>query len=209
MTPFQNIVSSEEELREIVGYPSRLVQNKVINELDGHCRSFIQASPLVFLATADSVGQGDVSPRGDHPGFVQMLDETHLLIPERPGNRRLDSLTNILSNSYIGLIFLIPGIEETLRVNGRTCIVRDPVLLESMAVQGRVPLVGIGVTVEECFVHCGKAFRRSRTWHPSSWLPPQSWPDIPRMLADHARLADYDRDTIEQSLVKSYRDTLY
>lgn len=209
MTPFQHIVSTQSELRDLLGYPSPLVQNKVTSRLDGHCRSFIQSSPLVFLATADAAHHCDVSVRGEHPGFVRVLGESHLLIPERPGNRRLDSLRNLLSNDHIGLIFLIPGLDETLRVNGRAKIVRDASLLEPLAIQGKVPLVGIGVAVEECHVHCAKAFRRSRTWHPSSWPPRDSWPDVAQMLADHAQLKEYNRDTVVQSLEKSYRDTLW
>lgn len=207
MTLFKNTVSSEAELRELLGHPSRLVQNKVIDRLDSHCRAFIHVSPLLFLSTADASGCCDVSPRGDSAGFVQVLDDTHLLIPDRPGNRRVDSLRNILSNPHVGLVFLIPGLDETLRVNGRACIVRDPDLLEPLAVRGRVPTVAIGVTVEECYVHCAKAFRRSQTWQPSSW--PESVPDVAQMLADHAQLDDYDRDTVAQSLDKSYRERLY
>ncbi|NMP23157.1 pyridoxamine 5'-phosphate oxidase family protein [Sulfobacillus harzensis] len=207
MTPFQDTVSTEYELRELLGHPSRLVQNKVIDRLDGHCRSFIASSPLLFLATADATGCCDVSPRGDCPGFVQVLDDSHLLIPERLGNRRLDSFRNILSNAHVGLIFLIPGLDETLRVNGRACIVKDSDLLTSMAVRGRVPTVAIGVTVEECYVHCAKAFRRSQTWHSSSW--PESVPDVAQILADHVQLEGYNRETVAQSLDKSYRETLY
>lgn len=207
MTPFQHTVSTEQELRELLGHPSRLVQNKVIDRLDGHCRTFISSSPLLFMSTADASGQCEVSPRGDQPGFVQVLDDSHLLIPDRPGNRRMDSLRNILSNTHIGLVFLIPGLDETLRVNGRACIVRDPALLETLAVRGRVPTVAIGVRVEECYVHCAKAFRRSQAWHPASW--PESVPDAAQMLADHARLEDYDRDAVAQSLDKSYRERLY
>ena len=207
MTPFQHTVSTEQELRELLGQPSRLVQNKVIHRLDGHCRTFIHASPLLFLSTADATGCCDVSPRGDQPWFVQVLDDSHLLIPDRPGNRRMDSLRNILSNAHVGLVFLIPGLDETLRVNGRACIVRDPDLLEPLAVRGRVPTVAIGVTIEECYVHCAKAFRRSQTWQPSSWS--ESVPDVAQMLADHAQLDDYDRDTVAQSLDKSYRERLY
>ena len=207
MTLFKNTVSSEAELRELLGHPSRLVQNKVIDRLDSHCRAFIHVSPLLFLSTADASGGFDVSPRGDSAGFVHVLDDTHLLIPDRPGNRRVDSLRNILSNPHVGLVFLIPGLDETLRVNGRACIVRDPDLLEPLAVRGHVPTVAIGVTVEECYVHCAKAFRRSQTWQPSSW--PESVPDVAQMLADHAQLDDYDRDTVAQSLDKSYRERLY
>lgn len=131
-----NTIKSEEELRAILGYPSELVKNKAIDALDEHCRQFIAKSPLLIMATSDAEGLCDVSPRGDAPGFVLVLDDNHLVIPERPGNRRMDSLRNILSNPNAGLIFLIPGLEETLRVNGRAYIVRDEELLVEWNLMG-------------------------------------------------------------------------
>ena len=206
---FKEIVSTEDELRSLLGYPGKLVQNKVISYLDEHCRSFISKSSLLLLATADGIGNCDVSPRGDPLGSVRVLDDTHLIIPERPGNRRLDSLRNLLSNPRIGLVFIIPGLEETLRVNGTAYVVRDELLLQDMALHGRVPVVGIGVKVEECFLHCAKAFMRSKLWEPNSWLDQEELPDVPKILADHAKLPDMDAGQVANALEESYTKRLY
>jgi len=165
---FREIVKTEEELRSITGYPSELVKRKAISYIDHHCRDFISRSPFVIISTSDSSGSCDASPRGDMPGFVLVLDEKRLVIPERPGNRRIDSMRNILSNPQIGLLFLIPGLGETLRINGKAFLVKDGDLLEQMTVQGKKPLIGIVVEVEECFIHCAKAFKRSRFWETES-----------------------------------------
>ena len=162
MTAFRNTVSTEAELRQLVGEPSALALAKELGTLDVHCRAFIAHSPFLLLATSGATGRCDVSPKGDAPGFVQVLDERHLLIPDRPGNKRLDGMRNLLDNPHVGLIFLIPGVEETLRVNGRAWIVRDADLLERCEARGKVPALGIGVEVEEAFIHCAKAFKRSR-----------------------------------------------
>ena len=130
LQPFTNLITTEAELRDLLGQPSELVIRKQLPTLDAHCRAFIALSPFLLLGTTAHDGMGDVSPRGDAPGFVQVLDETMLLIPERPGNRRIDSLRNILQTGGVALLFLIPGVEETLRVNGRARLVRDPHLLE-------------------------------------------------------------------------------
>jgi PPOX class probable FMN-dependent enzyme len=132
---FKDIVSTEEELRSTLGYPSERVARKAIPSLDQHCLEFINQSPFLLLATSNDLGKCDVSPRGDAPGFVHILDENRLTIPGRPGNRRIDSMLNILSNPQIGLIFIIPGLEETLRDNGRACVVRDQDLLQKMEVK--------------------------------------------------------------------------
>lgn len=207
--PFKDLVSSEDELRLLVGYPSELVQNKVITYLDHHCQNFISKSPFVILATADERGHCDVSPRGDSAGFVRVLDEIHLIIPERPGNRRIDSMRNILSNPRIGLIFIIPGLEETLRVNGSACVIRDEELLNKMESHGHIPVLGIGVTVHECFVHCAKAFKRSKLWQPDSWLVEKELPNASKILADHARLPDMNADRVANILEESYTKRLY
>jgi PPOX class probable FMN-dependent enzyme len=156
---FQLIIDSEQQLRELCGYPNAVVQNKSITVIDHHCRDFIARSPLIFVATSDSSGNCDVSPRGDAEGFVLVVDDKHLVIPERPGNRRFDTLRNLISNPSVGLIFIIPGLEETLRINGRACIVKDPLLLNQMEAHGKTPILGIGVEVEECYIHCAKAFK--------------------------------------------------
>lgn len=207
--PFRNLVSTEQGLRAILGEPSELVKRKAIPQIDSHCREFIARSPFLLLATANGAGECDVSPRGDAPGFVQVLSDGHLAIPERPGNRRIDSLRNILSNPRVGLLFVIPGLEETLRVNGQACILQDPDLLGSMEAHGKRPLLAIGVAVEECYVHCAKAFKRSRLWEPGSWPEQESLPSIPQMVADHARVEGLGPDEVARALQESYRKRLY
>ncbi|MED5051515.1 pyridoxamine 5'-phosphate oxidase family protein [Anoxybacteroides rupiense] len=201
---FQKKVTTEEELRSIMGEPSELVKRKVISYLDHHCQRLISLSPFVVLATADRFGYCDASPRGDMPGFVRVIDEKHLLIPERPGNKRGDSLRNILSNPRIGLLFFIPGWKETLRVNGKACLVRDDAWLEQMAVNKAKPLIAIGVEVEECFIHCAKALLRSKLWQPEAWPSLENFPSAASILHEHARLSDMDVAKIEERLQKSY-----
>ncbi|MFF2448024.1 pyridoxamine 5'-phosphate oxidase family protein [Neobacillus sp. NPDC058068] len=207
--PFKNIIESEEELRSFVGFPSELVKNKVITSIDHHCSNFISKSPFLVLSTADASGFCDVSPRGDSPGFVHVLNEKYLIIPERPGNKRIDSMRNILSNPKVGLLFLIPGLGETLRVNGRAALVKDNELLETMAVRGRKPLVGIGVEVEECFIHCAKAIKRSGLWEPHIWADQETLPSAAQILFEHAKLPNSSAETIEASLNESYTKRLY
>jgi hypothetical protein len=209
MNIFKNLISTEEELRDLLGYPSELVQNKVVCRLDAHCLEFISKSPFLLMATSDNKRLCDVSPRGDAPGFVTVLDETHFIIPERPGNRKIDSMRNILSNPKVGLIFIIPGLEETLRINGNACIIRDEGLLKQMEVNGKIPVVSIGVTVEECFVHCAKAFKRSNLWNPNLWLEKEVLPNMAKMLSDHARLPGMDAEKVEKALQDSYTNRLY
>jgi PPOX class probable FMN-dependent enzyme len=206
---FGERISNEAELRSLIGEPSDLVKQKVISHLDVHCRDFIAQSPFLLLASADRSGLCDVSPRGDAPGFVLVLDDKHLLIPERPGNRRMDSMRNILSNPQVGLLFLIPGLGETLRINGKACIVKDETLLTQLEVNGRSPLVGIGVEVEECFVHCAKAFFRSKLWEPETWSDQKSLPSAAVMLADHAKIPGTTADEITKRLLESYTQRLY
>ncbi|SMO38739.1 pyridoxamine 5'-phosphate oxidase family protein [Melghirimyces algeriensis] len=207
--PFQDVITTEEELCERMGTPNRMVARKAIDHLDQHCRDFIALSPFVLLATTDALGACDVSPRGDAPGFVQVLDDNHLVIPERPGNRRMDSLRNILSIPQVGLLFLIPGLGETLRVNGRACVIKDQKLLQPMAVNGRSPKVGIGLEVKESFIHCAKSLKRSRLWEPETWLEPSALPHVSKMLADHIQLPDVTAESVEKRLKESYTHRLY
>ncbi|SDN70014.1 hypothetical protein SAMN04487897_104130 [Paenibacillus sp. yr247] len=209
---FREIISTEEqfeELRSLYGYPSQRAANKVIPTLDQHCREFISKSPFLSMATSNSSGQCDVSPRGDAPGFVMVLDDHHLFIPERPGNRRMDSIQNILTNPHIALLFIIPGLGETLRVNGRAFVCRDPELLDKSVVNGRSPLFGIGVVVEECYAHCAKAFIRSGLWSPDSWLSKEFFPSVPQMLVDHAKIPDVTAEQVARELNEGYNTRLY
>lgn len=206
---FREVITEESQLRELLGEPGRLVQNKTINHLDEHCRDYIAKAPFLILSTADVDGNCDASPRGDAPGFVHVLDDRHLVIPERPGNKRMDSLRNVLENPHVGLIFIIPALEETLRINGRACVIRDPEVLEKMAVNGKVPAVGIAVQVEECYVHCAKAFMRSGLWNPEKWPPKESIPNMSQVLADHVKLPDVTAKDVASSLEDSYKNRLY
>jgi PPOX class probable FMN-dependent enzyme len=163
-------IRDEEELRRLLGEPSDLVRAKVGDRLNDLTRQFVDRSPFVLLATSAPDGTCDVSPRGDPAGFVRVLDEQTLLLPERPGNRLADSLRNILGNPKVGLLFVVPGVGDTLRVNGRAALVTDEDLLASSAVEGKVPKLGILVDVEEVFTHCSKAFLRSQLWDPSRFV---------------------------------------
>lgn len=206
---FREVITAEEELRDLFGLPSQVVQNKSISQLDDHCRFFLARSPLVIVATCDAEGNCDASPRGDAPGFVHVVDERHLVIPERPGNRRMDTMRNLLVNPHIGLIFLIPSMEETLRINGRACVIRDAELLANMAVNGKEPTVGIGVQVEECYVHCAKAFMRSGLWNPETWPAKENLPNAAQMLADHVKLPGVSVKEVAKGLQDSYANRLY
>ncbi len=209
MNDFENIVTSELELREIVGVPAARAVQKERAVLDPHCRAFIERSPFLLMATAGVDGRCDVSPKGDVPGFVLVLDERRLVIPDRPGNKRLDGMNNLIANPHVGLIFLVPGREETLRVTGRAWITRDPGLLRRFVVQGKTPLLAIGVEVEQCFLHCAKAFRRSQLWAHERWPASDALPSLACVLFDQIRpdgvtLQDYERDIEE-----GYRKRLY
>lgn len=207
--PFHHLVTSSAELRAIAGEPSEIAIKKQVATIDVHCREFIARSPFLLMATADAAGRCDVSPKGDAPGFVLVLDDTHLAIPDRPGNRRLDGMRNLVQNPHIGLIFLVPGKEETLRVNGRAWIVKDEALLERMVFAGKRPHLAIGVQVEECFMHCAKAFKRSKLWDANQWPDPTALAPAARMLLDHARPEGMTVEQMERRLQEGYEKTLY
>lgn len=209
MTHFKECITSQEELRNMLGSPSIRGQNKVISTIDEHCREFIGKSPFLVLATSDAAGNCDSSPRGDAPGFVYVFDDQHLIIPERPGNKRVDSMFNIIENPRVGLLFLIPGMGETLRINGEATIIRDEDILEKMAVNGKVPLLGIVVKVEQCFMHCGKAFKRSGLWEPEKWGDKEELPNAAKILADHVNLQGMTEDVVAEALLDGYKNKLY
>ena len=158
-------ITDEEQLREIIGEPTALVVTKISDRLNQLTRQFIERSPFVCLGTADPDGGLDVSPRGDPAGFVRILDDRTLLLPERPGNRIADSLTNLLADPRIALLFLIPGVGDTFRVNGTAEIIDDPELLADSTMDGKVPRLGLLITVEECYTQCPKAIIRSELWN--------------------------------------------
>ncbi|WP_416147487.1 pyridoxamine 5'-phosphate oxidase family protein [Salipaludibacillus sp. HK11] len=207
--PFGSTVSSVKELRDILGYPGELVKRKTIDHIDDHCTDFISKSPFLLISSSDQNGFCDVSPRGDAPGFVHVIDEKHLLIPDRPGNRRVDSIENIITNPHIGILFLIPGLGETLRVNGKAYVVNDPNLLEVTEVKGKVPLLGIGIEVEECFIHCAKSLIRSDLWNTDSWLASEELPSPAKILTDHVKSSKIREKEMEEMLEGSYKHELY
>jgi PPOX class probable FMN-dependent enzyme len=166
---FGAVVASETELRGMYREPSSLVQRKKAPQIDDAARRLIAASPFCLVATADAEGHCDVSPRGGPPGFVRTLDERRLAIPDLSGNNLLDSLTNVVNNPHVGLLFVIPGRDETLRAEGRACLTTDPKILALWDDELRRPRVAIGVEINTVFVHCAKSFRRGRVWDVGSW----------------------------------------
>lgn len=193
-------------LRDLYGDPSVNAVRKQIAKLDAHCRNFIAMSPFLVLGTS-GVDGADCSPRGDGPGFVAVLDDRRLLIPDRLGNNRIDSLQNVIANPQVALIFFVPGINETLRVNGRASITVDAALLEPLSVQGRAPRSGLIVEVEQVYFHCAKALIRSRLWDPETRVDRKSFPSLGRILAD--QIAGADAEATEASIAEGYRTRLY
>ena len=184
-------------LRALYGEPSERAVKKELSALDEHCRNFIAISPFLTMATCGSDGRLDCSPRGDAPGFVEVVDAHTLLIPDRRGNNRVDSLGNIVEHGRIGLLFMVPGMNETLRVNGRARVVTDPTLLEPLEVKGKAPRSGILVEVEEAFLQCAKALMRSHLWNSDSQINRKSFASMGQMLADQIEGLDgeaFDRD---------------
>lgn len=202
---FQAPVTSAADLRDLIGEPWDLNLCKQLSALDDHCRAFIARSPFVLVGTSNASGRCDVSPKGDSPGFVLPLDEKTLVVPDRPGNRRADTLRNILDNPHVGLLFIIPGLDETLRVNGRAVIVRDQDILARCAAGDKLPLLAIAVEVEECFLHCGRAFKRAHLWESDAWLPRHLLPSLARMLMDQAKPNDITLAELEQEIDDAYQ----
>lgn len=177
-------VPGEAALRNIFGRPGDLAVRKDIGYLDKHCRRFIELSPFLCIGTADKNGKADVSPRGDPPGFVQVLDDKTIIIPDRPGNNRLDTMSNIMENPNVGILFMVPGFEDSLRINGRATIVRDPEVLKKAAVNGREPKVAIRVAVDEAFLHCAKAYKRSRLWEADAKVERSAMPSLAKIILE-------------------------
>jgi len=164
-------VTTVEELRTIVGEPVAPVANKVKPRLSEAQRDWLSHSPLGFVGTTDADGRVDVSPKGDPPGFVHVIDDTTIAIPERPGNKRMDGYLNVLQRPYVGTVFLIPGRGDTLRINGSAMIVSDAGYFDELVVDGKRPILALEIAVEEVFFHCAKAFLRSDAWKPETWDP--------------------------------------
>jgi uncharacterized protein len=206
---FDHLVTTESELRDIIGIPGVRAVQKERPALDPHSRAFIARSPFLVMATAGPDGRCDVSPKGDAPGFVLVLDDHRLVIPDRPGNKRMDGLMNLLANPHIGLIFFVPGREETLRVNGRAIITRNPALLRRCEAQGKTPLLAVGVQVEQAFLHCAKAFRRARLWDHEQWPGAEVLPSMACVLFDQIQPEGLTREDYERDLEEGLRSRLY
>jgi PPOX class probable FMN-dependent enzyme len=206
---FNDTITDLAELRSLVGEPSEGARKKQLDRLDAHCREIITHCPFILVGTADAAGRCDVSPKGDAAGFVLVLDDHHLVIPDRPGNKRIDGMRNILENPHAGVLFLVPGRGETLRVNGRAAITRDPELLARMEVQGKRPRLAIGIEVEEVFIHCAKAFMRSHLWQPEQWPDISTLPSAACMLFEHIKPEGKTLEDYERGLNFAYEKTLY
>ncbi|HYP31914.1 MAG TPA: pyridoxamine 5'-phosphate oxidase family protein [Burkholderiaceae bacterium] len=196
------VIRTEAELRALIGEPAPLTCAKISDRLNAMTRLFIERSPFVCIATSDPSGSCDLSPRGDPAGFVRILDERTLLIPERPGNRIADSLRNMLANPHVGLLFVVPGVTDTFRVNGRATITVDRELLAPCAVEGKVPQLGILVDIAEAYTQCSKAFLRSRLWDPRLHVDPASMPtggEVHRAIqGEQFDAEEYDRERSER-----------
>jgi uncharacterized protein len=199
------VIETESELRELIGTPSDLVAGKVADRLNDIFREYIERSPFVCIATASPEGGLDVSPRGDPAGFVRILDERTLLIPERPGNRIADTLTNVIATGRIALLFLVPGVGDSFRVNGSARVTDDPGLLEGSTVDARTPKLGLVVTVEEAYTQCSKALLRSDLWNPENHVDPKKMPTTGEMLK---AVSDptLDIDAYERERAERYRN---
>lgn len=195
------------ELRALYGQPNVRAANKVLPRLDEHCRAFIGLSPFCVLGTAAADGSADCSPKGDAPGFVQVLDDETLLIPDRLGNNRVDSMSNIVENPNVSLIFLVPGMNETLRVNGKATITTDDSLLEPLSINGKQPRTGLVIKVDEAFLHCAKALMRSKLWDPERHIDRKSFPSLGRILADQT--GAQSPEVAEAAVEEAYRTKLY
>lgn len=203
-----HFVETKRELEEILGVPSESQANKVIDHIDGHCRTWIERTPFIVISSIDGAGRMDVSPKGDPAGFVKILDAKTLAIPDRLGNRRADTFRNILENPNCAVVFIIPLRREVVRVSGTARISRDPDLLRSMAVQGKVPDLAMVMTVVEAMFHCGKSIIRSNLWNPEAWLPINGLPTYAQALRVHANPTDSDA-AIAAIVANNERNRLY
>ena len=200
-------IRTVEELESVVGTPVQRVADKVRHELAGVDREWLAAASLVFIATTDARGNLDVSPKGDPAGFPKVLGDTTIAIPDRPGNRRVDGFHNLLQNPHIGLVFLIPGRGDTLRINGTATLVRDADFFDDMVVRGNRPDLALVVEVEEVFFHCSKAFLRSKAWEPDAWQPSA----VPRraIIAQAVERPDDPIEVLDQYYGPGYAENVY
>jgi len=202
------VITDVAELEAVYGPPVEAVQQKAIDHLDQHCRRIIALSPFVALAAADRDGLTDVSPRGGPPGFVRVLDERRLVIPDATGNRTCDILHRVVTGGRVGLLFVVPGVAETLRIRGSACVTRDPGLLEGLETGGKPARLAIVVDVQEVFLHCAKAFIRSKLWETGAHAAPGEVPTLGAMIRDQLALEQSVAE-LDEIIDTSYRETLY
>ena len=194
-------------LRQIYDQPAETAMKKILDRLDAHCRRFIALSPYLTIASTSATGT-DCSPRGDEPGFVKVVDDHTLLLPDRRGNNLLDTLQNVLAKPDVGLLFLVPGLNETLRVNGKARIVTDPAVLQSMAIKGKiVPSSAMEIAVEQVYFHCGRSILRADLWNPDKKVGRDAFPMLGTVLAD--QVAGVDADATNKRLEVAYTTNLY
>jgi PPOX class probable FMN-dependent enzyme len=205
--PFDHAITDVSALRSEYHEPGEGVLRKAIDHIDDGARSFIARSPFVVVATFGP-GGADASPRGGPPGFVRVLDEHRLALGDLAGNNRLDTYANVVERPDLALIFLVPEVGETLRVNGRGTLTRDPDVRAATAIDGRVPRVALGIDVHECFIHCAKAFRRSGLWDPGSWPRAGAAPSAAAILKEHIGI-DAPAEVIAADLEEAYAVTMW
>ena len=203
------MISTETDLRALIGQPSETVLKKISDRLNDLTRQWIERSPFLCIATASPEGGLDVSPRGDPAGFVRILDERTLLIPDRPGNKIADTLRNLLADPRVALLFVVPGVDDTFRVNGHATLTDDPELLEPCAVEGKVPKLGILVAIDECYGQCAKAFKRSELWNPANHVDRSELPSAGAVL--QSLVGDFDAEAYDRERAGRYarRENFY
>jgi len=205
---FKEIITTEKDFRQIMGQPSELASRKTIDHIDENCRLFIEQSPFIVISSSDKNGNVDSSPKGDPAGFVKVLDDKTLAIPDRLGNRRADTFMNILQNPKVGLIFLIPGIKETLRVSGQAQIVTDKDVLELLAHKKKLPKFAMIVHVEEAFLHCAKCIIRSKLWADVDLDAERKAPTLAKSMVDHGKL-DLSYEEMDAIIKNDEKTRLY
>ena len=197
-------ITTEAELRAIIGDPKEVVVSKLTNRLNALTRAYIERSPFICLATSNARGDCDVSPRGDPPGFVRILDDQTLLIPERPGNKIADTLRNILHNPRIGILFVVPGVGDTFRVNGHAALIDDADLLADSVIEGKAPKLGIKVAIDEAYTQCPKAFIRSDLWNPENYRSASDFASGGEILKAVRAEAEFDAAAYDQARANRY-----
>lgn len=208
MQTYKEIIKTEAQFREIMGHPNERVSSKVLNHLDQNCQTYIQKTPFIILSTANKQGHQDTSPKGDPAGFIKILNQNTLAIPERLGNRKADSFSNILENPNVGLLFIIPGKKETLRASGTAIIVRDENIRQELNHKNKLPDFAIIITIKEAYFHCAKCMTRSNLWQPEHWPTQENLPTLGKTMVDAGKLK-LSAQEMDELIEKDYKNRLY